>query len=333
MAAPELDDLLANQRSSWERGDRVLVESLLDRHPGLKASDPSVLDLIYNEIILREEKGESPDFEEYAKRFPNFAPALRRQFEVHQAVTPRSRVFAGQAGAIPIEEPPPPLPGYESLRKLGRGGMGIVYRARQIKLNRDVAIKLLRDWSDADPKHLKLFLEEARAIAQLKHPNVVQIHDVGEAEGCPFLCLELVEGGSLDQKLRGKPQAARASAQMVETLARAVHYVHQRKIVHCDLKPANVLLDSVGDHAAGYGTPKISDFGFARLADGETARLSGDTGGTLCYMAPEQTGGRAKEIGPASDVHALARFSTRCSPAVRRSWGRPRPKSCARCCS
>src|SRR5262249_21620587 len=140
---------------------------------------------------------------------------------------------------------------------------------------------------------------EAETVARLQHPNVVQIYEIGDHEGRPYLSLEYAEGGSLDRKLGGAPQPAREAAQLVETLARAVDAAHPRGIVHRDLKPANVLL-------AGDGTPKITDFGLAKQLDGlATHSESGAIVGTASYMAPEQAGGRGREVGPPADVYAL----------------------------
>jgi WD40 repeat protein len=199
----------------------------------------------------------------------------------------------------------PSVPGYETLAVLGRGGMGVVYRAVQTKLKRPVALKMILAGGHAGPQILARFQGEAEAVARLQHPNIVQIYEVGEHKGLPFFSMELVEGGSLSQQLAGTPQPPRQAAAVLEVLARAVHHAHQRGIVHRDLKPANVLL---GDD----GTPKIADFGLAKQLDGEPGALatggqtaSGAILGTPSYMAPEQAAGRSREIGPTADVWAL----------------------------
>src|SRR5262249_47360236 len=164
----------------------------------------------------------------------------RIQFEVHRAMQP---------GAVLAEEPPRPRPlpaidGYEVLSELGRGAMGVVYKARHLRLDRLVAVKMVLAGPHAGARELARFETEARAVARLSHPNIVQIHEIGEQDGRPFLALELVPGGSLAQRLAGRPLAPRDAARLVETLARAVHHAHEAGIVHRDLKPANVLLAS-----------------------------------------------------------------------------------------
>jgi tetratricopeptide (TPR) repeat protein len=202
--------------------------------------------------------------------------------------------------------------GYEILGILGRGGMGVVFKARQIGLNRPVALKMLRS-PLADPDEHARFRTEAEAVARLQHPNIVQIHEVGEHEGLPFFSLELVEGGSLDRRLNGSPLPPAAAARLVHTLARAMQTAHDKGIVHRDLKPANILLapdspDS-GDDGEGphLGLPKITDFGLAKCLYETAGRPTQDGAvlGTPSYMAPEQADARAEVIGPWTDTYAL----------------------------
>jgi WD40 repeat protein/serine/threonine protein kinase len=214
--------------------------------------------------------------------------------------------------------PLPVIPDYEILGELGSGGMGIVYQARQVGLNRFVALKMLR--TDADPQSLARFRAEAAAVARLQHPHIVQIHEIGTVEGRPFLCLEYVRGGTLSQRLNGSPLLPRPAAELVATLARAVHYAHEQGIVHRDLKPSNILLalnsaplaQTEEGPARAIGTrlneatPKITDFGLAKLLDvGDKLTASGEIMGTPDYMAPEQASGRHLRVGPAADIHAL----------------------------
>ncbi len=193
----------------------------------------------------------------------------------------------------------PTVPGYEILGVLGRGGMGVVYKARQVKLGRLVALKMVLAGAHAGPAELARFRTEAEAVAQLQHPNIVQIHEVGEHTGLPYFSLEFVEGGSLARRLKGTPLPARQAAQLVAALAGAMHAAHQRGIVHRDLKPGNVLLTADG-------IPKITDFGLAKRLDApEGMTQTGAVMGTPSYMAPEQALGKTHEIGPAADIYAL----------------------------
>jgi eukaryotic-like serine/threonine-protein kinase len=225
---------------------------------------------------------------------------------------------------------PPAVPGFAIVGELGRGGMGVVYHARQVALQRSVALKMVLNGAHAGPKELARFRAEAAVIARLQHPNIVQIYDVGEAAGRPYFALEFVAGGSLAQHLHGTPQPVRPAAQMVETLARAVHAAHANGVVHRDLKPANILLvpanqgSTIGpentqnanartaEHGVLNAIPKITDFGVAKCVagDGEAsglrgATITGELLGTPNYMAPEQASGKNKAIGPAADVYAL----------------------------
>ncbi len=223
---------------------------------------------------------------------------------------------AGAAGPAPHG---PHVPGYELLEELGRGGMGVVFKARQLGLQRTVALKMILAGGLAGATDRARFKAEAEAVARLHHPNIVQIYEVGEAEGCPFFSLEYVDGGSLDRKLRGAPQPPRPAAYLVRSLAHAAHYAHQHGIVHRDLKPVNILLASAAEggpadsvHAEGpvaartYGVAKIADFGLAKdLAADLVQTQSGSILGTPSYMAPEQAEGHVHAIGPWTDVYAL----------------------------
>src|SRR5262245_53296206 len=166
--------------------------------------------------------------------------------------------------------PPPPdgrlpeIPGYDVQAMLGRGGMGIVYKARHVRLNRIVALKMLLTGAYAARYERERFQREAEAVASLWHPNIVHVYDVGDHDGCPFFTMEIVEGGSLAQKLMGTPQPAAQAAALLTTVARAVQVAHQAGIVHRDLKPANILLTAEGN-------PKVADFGLARHFDGGPA--------------------------------------------------------------
>jgi WD40 repeat protein/serine/threonine protein kinase len=217
------------------------------------------------------------------------------------------------------------VPGYEILGELGRGGMGVVYKAQQVRLNRVVALKMILAGGHASEAELTRFRTEAEAVARLQHPNIVQIHEVGDKDGLPYFSLEFCDGGTLADKLDGTPLPARDAGRLVETLARAMHAAHQQKIIHRDLKPANVLLQKhnstglTGSTGLGWSNlvdpvnpvqgsfiPKITDFGLAKRLDVDAGQTkTGAVMGTPSYMAPEQAQGEKKQIGPAADVYAL----------------------------
>jgi tetratricopeptide (TPR) repeat protein len=219
-------------------------------------------------------------------------------------------------GPRPPSAPHPAVPGYEILEEVGRGGMGVVYRARQAGLGRVVALKTVP--ADAAEEDLARFRREAAAAARLRHPNLMQVYEVGESGGRPYLAMEFVEGGTLARRLDGVPLPPVVAAGLVETLARAVQYAHERGVVHRDLKPANVLLDPTapGDDGppawlAGCA-PKIADFGLARTSDAPAGTTrTGEVLGTPAYMAPEQAAG-GKGIGPATDIYALGAVLYEC---------------------
>ena len=203
----------------------------------------------------------------------------------------------------------PALPGYEIIDELGRGGMGIVYKARQIGLNRLVAIKMVLSGVHASPTALSRFRIEAEAVARLQHPNIVHIYDIGNKDGCPFFTLEYVAGGSVDRLLNNGALEIRDAVLLAEGVARGLHHAHERGIVHRDLKPANVLLsgpDAPLEDGSELGIPKLTDFGLAKQLEGD-ARLTrtGSVMGTPSYMAPEQALGETDSIGPETDVYGL----------------------------
>jgi serine/threonine protein kinase len=219
--------------------------------------------------------------------FPGLAPA-------DAATLPPAPAAGGPPAPAPVT-----IPGYEILGELGRGGMGVVYEARQVGLNRPVALKMILSGGHASAADLARFRTEAEAVARLLHPNIVQVYETGVHAGLPYFSLEFCSGGSLAARLDGTPWEPNRAAALVETLARAMQAAHARQVVHRDLKPSNVLL-------ADDGTPKVTDFGLAkRLDSGAGQTASGAILGTPSYMAPEQAGGDGKHIGPAADIYAL----------------------------
>ncbi len=193
----------------------------------------------------------------------------------------------------------PRVAGYQIVEVLGSGGMGIVYKAHQERLDRFVALKMIRAGGGARPEDLARFETEAKAVAAIEHNNIVKIFDIGEQDGLPYFSLEYLSGGSLSQKIGGKPQPFDQAARIVETMARAIHVAHEHKVIHRDLKPANVLF-------AADGTLKITDFGLVKRLESDSKQTrSGSILGTPSYMAPEQARGESQSVGPAADQYAL----------------------------
>lgn len=283
----------------------------------------------FSDLLLtwreRRARGEKPSAEELCADCPELASELARQIKVidefeallgvngHASATVAETLAPGES---PRQVTPPAsreIPGYELLEMLGEGGMGVVYKARQVALDRLVALKMM---AHARPgsKQLARFQVEAAAVARLQHPNIVQVYDVGESGGHPYFSMEYVQGGNLAQRLAIARPTPRRAAELIESLARAMHAAHEHGIVHRDLKPANVLLahHERGPVASGSASPwdhclaKISDFGLAkRLDDDSSPTQTGEILGTPSYMAPEQAEGRIDQVGPATDVYAL----------------------------
>ncbi len=290
-----------------------------------------------------------PDLKDYQRRFPDLAGVLCQQVELHRAMASEAGLLPTESngkaadddgdergdrhspGDGPAKSGPngtavmkhsghDQVPGYEILDELGRGGVGVVYKSRHRKLNRLVALKLLLDGAHAHADQVRRFHDEAEAAARLLHPNLVQIFEVGEHNGQPYLALEYVNGGSLAQ-FCGTTQPPRWAASLVSTLARAVQCAHDQGILHRDLKPANVLLqtftprdsEAVASERSldpSSFVPKITDFGLAKLAPSEfsqqvTISMEGDILGTPSYMAPEQAGGRCQTLNGTVDVYSL----------------------------
>jgi WD40 repeat protein/tRNA A-37 threonylcarbamoyl transferase component Bud32 len=319
-AAPDFALLLADQRAHWQRGERIPCEAYFLRYPALMDDTEAALDLVGNELLLHLEAGERPSLEEFAYRFPRWSAQLKAQFAVELALEE-----AGEQTLIPqadesthIGQPAPlagasmqgadsssmpqtvlHIPGYENLGEIARGGQSVVYKARQLSLNRLVALKMILGGAAADMEERARLRREAEAVAQLRHPHIVQIYDIGEQDGLPYLALEFMPGGTLTNTINaGSPRPLEA-ARLIETLARAIHAAHEQGFVHRDLKPGNILF-------AADGAAKIADFGLAkRLQADSQLTQSGSIMGTPSYMAPEQAAGKSKEVGPAADVYGL----------------------------
>jgi WD40 repeat protein/tRNA A-37 threonylcarbamoyl transferase component Bud32 len=307
----EFDEACDRFEAAWRAGDRPLIEDYLG---GLTASGRPVLlrHLLDLELAYRERFGESPGPAEYRLRFPGneelvgsiFAAFVHRTNVVHGGDS-ETLEWTRRHGARPATQTRPMpddlrnLPGVEILSELGRGGMGVVYKARQIRLNRLCALKISLPGERDGALFRARFLAEAETIAKLKHPNIVQIYDLGEHDGRPYFQMEFIEGGSLARRLDGTPWPPERAARMVLLLARAIGEAHRLGIVHRDLKPANVLL--LDDD-----TPKVADFGLAKSLGGDSSLTqSGVFVGTPSYAAPEQAESSTRVVGPAVDIYAL----------------------------
>src|SRR6266542_3211971 len=283
-------------------------------------SHPDPLDAVIAEYVQQVEAGVVPERAALLARHPDLADRLRAFFADYDRLD-------RQAGALQLSpdpnrtsggsEQPGALPrvryfgDYELLEEIARGGMGVVYTARQVSLNRVVALKMILQGELATPRDVARFRSEAEAAAGLDHPHIVPIYEVGEHQGRHFFSMKLIEGGSLADRLRTEPRASargkpnssltlgapQEAARLLAQVARAVHHAHQRGVIHRDLKPANILLDAAG-------VPHVTDFGLARRAGASHLTQTGVIVGTPSYMAPEQAAAR-KDVTTAADVYAL----------------------------
>lgn len=311
LTAEELGALVRiDLRERRRRGETVDSRHYLVRFPAIADAPELAVDVIYAEYMVREEQGELVAPQEFEERFPEYRDLLADQLSLHEAfANPTSDTghASSSVDSMSIAEsqalPEQLEADYEILDVLGRGGMGVVYKARQQALNRLVALKMVRRADLENDELLARFRAEAEVVASLHHPQIVQVYDYGEHDGAPYLALELIEGGSLAERLDGSPWNPRRAAALIEEVARAVHFAHERGVVHRDLKPNNLLI-------SGDGEPlqlKIADFGLAKVFrdDSVSHTQTGALLGTPSYMAPEQAYGRASAVGPAADVYAL----------------------------
>jgi hypothetical protein len=318
MAAPTTD-LLADARTELEarirRGRLRSADDLREDFPAAWADPESKLELVFAEYVYRVANGEQPSRDDWFSRYPEFHRRLGRLFGLHDLMaggdTHRPAATVGNAPPVPTVPADGDHPdGYEVLGEIGRGGMAVVYQARQIELNRMVALKVLRWGGWEGPDDARRVRREAELVARLQHPNIVQVIEVGEWDGSPFLALEYVPGGTLADAIasthrQGKTGISTAEAvALVELLARATQYAHEQGVVHRDLKPANVLL--ADDPAGPFARPKVTDFGLAVSTELSAAvSQSAMLAGTPCYMTPEQATARRDAVGPRTDVYAL----------------------------
>ena len=294
----------------WQRPDRERAESFLHRFPTVAADPELTLDIVYCEYLARERAGERPDLAEYEERFPALAASLAEQVRLHEAFEtleqedPATDAGDAEQAAEQFSERWLPPASYELMEEIGSGGMGVVYKARHTGLDRFVALKMLREIDAGNPELLMRIRAEARVVATLDHPQIVQVYDYGEHAGLPFIAMELVPGGSLADRLNGVAWSPREAAELMVKLVVAVQFAHERRVIHRDLKPANVL---IADGAGRDLNIKVTDFGLAKLCMDEATSNTRSFAflGTPSYMAPEQAKGRTGELGPAVDIYSL----------------------------
>lgn len=296
-------------------GETEVAQQLLAGDPEIAADEDLAVELIYTEFVTLEELGAEPSPHEILDRFPQWRGRLERLLKVHDVLRDdveidlnrSSDTFAGfdstrdgspEPRARPDSPAGPRIGRYELLEELDRGGAGIVYRARQTGLNRIVAVKVIRSANVSESERSR-FRAEAESAAALQHPNIIQIFDVGAQGGFDFLSMEYVPRGSLEKRLEREKLSVRKAAELIAVLAEAIHFAHRCGIVHRDLKPGNILLAE--------DVPKIADFGLAKrmVAGAGTQTQTGAVLGTPCYMSPEQAEGKARSVGPTTDVYAL----------------------------
>ncbi len=327
-----IEQLLELQTIAWQNGNPCRIERLLESHclstAGCNPDD--LLSLVCNEVRLRKCQSEVPTLEEYQLRFPSFVEQLATQwainefFDVSHSTDPNEQeTIAHRAGDASDNSPTSTLPSsnlaadssesqfvgrYEILREVGRGAMGIVYEAYDPQLRRTVAIKRLKAGADSGLGEKHRFAVEAKSIAQLKHPAVVPVYDIGEANGLPFIAMEYCEGGTLSKRLQGSPLNPNEAARLLVQVTEGVAAAHALKIIHRDLKPGNILLVDKTSLKA-----KVTDFGLAKWLDQDiTDTGSGALLGSPAYMPPEQVYGNSDAITPGADIYSLGAILYEC---------------------
>jgi tetratricopeptide (TPR) repeat protein len=299
-----LDEVCTAFERNWREGQRPLLEALL--HHGVGTQRSALLrELLAVELEYRLLAGECPVPAEYMERFASQRQVVEFVFREAEEASNRdegqmelSRA-GGERDLLDEQTLPRDFGDYLMLEEIARGGMGVVYKARQVALNRIVAVKMILTGQSASPDELERFQAEVQAAAQLDHPHIVPIIEVGQWRGQRYFSMGFVDGCSLAERLAVGPLPPRDAAELLLTVAEAIEYAHARGVVHRDLKPANILLDR-------FGRPHVTDFGLAkRVGDQSGLTAAGQVIGTPSFMSPEQAAGNLALIGPASDVYSL----------------------------
>ncbi len=311
----QIDAVCRRFEADWRAGARPPFDSYLaEVHDQARAALQAELEAMERELRQSEEtvaRGESASTSEAATMAPAEPPTHRNPAparpSVHEDATvapgdqatldrrPASTGEAAEPSLLPVRY----FGDYEIIREIARGGMGVVFRARQMSLNRPVALKMILAGQLANDVDVKRFYTEAEAAANLDHPGIVPIYEVGQHEGQHYFSMGFVEGQSLSHRLADGPLPPREAAELIRRVSEAIEFAHQHGVIHRDLKPANILLDNDGN-------PRVTDFGLAKRIEGDSGLTgSGQIMGTPSYMPPEQAGARRGEVGPAADVYAL----------------------------
>ena len=321
----QVKELLVLWEEMRDQGERLSAQELCGRHgcqalAGELASKIQALESLDARLSTSVRDGSMP---QEPSETPGPVQFIQESIDREAATLPpvgdRSAADADCVGPVPVRR----MGDYELLHEIARGGMGVVYKARQVSLNRIVAVKMILSGQLAGEHEVRRFHTEAQAAANLQHPNIVAIYEVGQCDGQHYFSMEYVEGTSLAALVHESPLAAKQAAAYVKSVAEAVHHAHQKGILHRDLKPSNVLLQGSGFGVQGSGeeagttpyslnsaprtlTPKVTDFGLAKRLNVDSGQTkTGDVMGTPSYMPPEQASGERGKVGPCSDVYAL----------------------------
>lgn len=311
-----IDELCVTFEVLWQANQNQSIETFLDKVPENQQGQ-LLYELISIEFDYLKQQGQSIQYDDYRARFSIHADIVERAISDAVPAIEATRLDDRSRAVPAVGQKIRYVGNYEILEEIARGGMGVVYKARQSKLNRIVALKMILSGHFASKEEVVRFLREARAAGNLDHPNVVSIHEMGEFEGRHYFTMDYVDGPSLAERLREETLSPMEAAQLVRSVAETIHFAHQKNTLHRDLKPANILLNR-------QGIPLITDFGLAKTADD----LSGDDGepiqitmaslttlgaiGTPSYMSPEQAAGKPKLVGPATDIWALGAILYAC---------------------
>lgn len=303
-AAELVGAIWEQMRAAWQTGKPLPAEQFLTKEFLEECGDEGAVDVIYGEFALAETQGAKPQVEDYLRRFPQFRSGLERQFSLHAAIElmPSTPTQAG-SGDVTITDGlacPGPFGKYTLVAPLDAGGQSRVYRAVHPGLGKEVVLKLSRpSETSADAHNAKALADEAILLADLKHPNLAQIHDAGVIDGRQFLAIEYIRGRTLAQHARQAQLSPAQAAAIVAKVARALAVIHARGVLHLDIKPKNIVIDE-------HGEPKLIDFGLARHEHGYSEQSHAEgLAGTLEFMAPEQARCESQNLGPAADIFSL----------------------------